>query len=103
MADILKHRTNNPIHRLLPQQQILNLPQRPSLPIIHEMIPTARIAIQHRRRLDVLFPVRLAALALEGVVRIARRAGLKLEQLSQGIQREMALHILCGIDDAGRE
>lgn len=103
MADILKHRTNNPIRRLLPQQQILNLPQRARLPLIHKMIPTARIAIQHRRRLDVLFPIRFAPLALERVVRIARRAGLELEQLFQRIKREMALDVLCGVDDAGGE
>lgn len=103
MADILKHRTNNLIRRLLPQQQILYLPQRPCLPIVHEMVPTTRIAIQHRRRLEILFPIRLAALALERVVRIARRAGLELKQLPQGIQCEMALDVLCGVDDAGGE
>ena len=81
MANILKHRTNSPIRRLLPEQQILNLPQRPFFPIIHEMIPTTRIPIQHRRRLDILLPIRLTPLALERIVRIARRARFELEQL----------------------
>lgn len=100
MADVLKHRTNGLVDCLLPQQQILDLPQRPTLPVIHKVIPTARIAVQHRRRLHPLPSVRLTPLALERVVCIARRTGLELEQLPQTIEREMPFNIFGGIHDA---
>lgn len=67
------------------------------------MIPAARIPVQHRGRFDVLLPIRLAPLALERIMRIARRARFELEQLSQGIQREMPLDVFRGINDARGE
>lgn len=101
MTDILKHSADSLIRRLLPQQQILNLPQRPSLPIIDEMIPAARVAVQQRRRFEVLFPIRLAPFTLEAVVGIARRVGLVLEQLLERIEREVPLDVFGRVDDAG--
>lgn len=46
MTDILKDSTNSLIRRLLPQQQILYLPESARLPVIHKMVPAASIAIQ---------------------------------------------------------
>ena len=103
MTDILEHSAHGLILRLLPQQQILYLTQRTILPIISEVIPTARITIQHRRRLDILFPIRLTPLTLKCIMRIARRTGLELEKLPERIEREVALHILRRVNDAGRE
>jgi len=96
MRDILKHRTNFPLTTLLPQQQILNRLQA----LIDEMVPSARIAIQHRRRLHKLLPIRLTPLTLERIVRIAGRLGMVLEQLSQTVERKVPLDVFCGVDDA---
>ena len=103
MTDILKHGTDGLITRLLPQQQILNAGQRAPISLIHKVIPAARVAVQHRGGLHPLSAVRLAALALERVVRIARRPGFELEQLPQRIEGEMALDVFGGVDDAGGE
>lgn len=81
MADILKHRTDGLIHRLLPQQQVLDFPQRPFFPVIHKMVPATRITVQHRGRLQKLFPIWLAPFALERIMGIAGGVGLELEQL----------------------
>lgn len=79
MTNILKHRTDRLITGLLPQQQILDPRQRSLLPVIHKMIPAARIPVQHRGSLHPLSPIRLAPLALERIVRIARGPRFELE------------------------
>ena len=101
MADILKHSTNiiHPLARLLPQQKILNAPQRPLLPIIHKMIPRTRIAVQHGGGLEHLPAILLPTpLALERIMRIARRVISELEELAERIEREVALDVLGGVD-----
>ena len=100
MADILKHGTNRPFPRLLPQQQILNTRQRSRISIIDKMIPAARIPIQHGGSLHPLPPIGLAPLTLERIVRIARRARFELKQLPERIEAEMSLDVLGAVDDA---
>lgn len=103
MANILKNRTNSLISHLLPKQQILNPSQRTLFPIVDEMVPAARVAIHHRRRLHPLFAVRPAPFTFERVVGVARRPRFELEQLPQRIEREMALHILRRVDHTRRQ
>lgn len=100
MTDILKHSTDRLIRRLLPQQQILNLPQRACLPIVHKMIPSARVAIKHRRSFHILLAIGLTPITLEAVMGIARCARLVLKELLERIQREMPFDIFSRVNDA---
>ena len=105
VTDILKHSTNilQIVRRLLPKQQILNLTQRPRLPIVNKMIPRTRITIQHSRRLDDLPSIFLPTpLALESIVRVARSVVAILEEFAKGVEREVALNILRRIDNTVR-
>lgn len=101
MADVLKHSANRRLRRLLPEQQILDLPQWPTLPVINHVIPRARVTIKHSRRFyslpSVFFP---ATLALERVVCIACSITAVLEQLTQAIETEMAFYIFGCINHA---
>lgn len=105
MTDILKHSTNilQIVRRFLPKQQVLNLTQRPRLPIVNKMIPRTRITIQHSRRLDDLPSIFLPTpLALESIVRIARSVVTILEEFAKGVEREVALNIFRRINDTVR-
>lgn len=71
--------------------------------VVDKVIPCARITVQKSWRLDGLPAIRLAALALEGVVRVGGRVQPQLKELTQTVQRKVTLDVLGGIDDAGRE
>jgi len=89
MTNILKHSTNipQPIARLLPKQQILDLAQGPRLAIIDKVIPRACITVKHRGRFRHLPPIFFpTALALECVVRVTRSIIAVLEQLAERIE-----------------
>lgn len=95
MTDVLENRRDILFAGLLSNKQILNLGQRTILSIINEMVPRARIAVEHGWSLDELCTVLATALALECVMRIATRLGLELEQLSERLERKVALDVLC--------
>ena len=78
---------------LLSKQQILYGLQ----PRIHKMVPCARIAIQHGRRLDKLSAIGLASFAFECVVGVAGRVWSVLKELSQTVEGEMTLHVFSRI------
>jgi len=106
MTNILKHSTNipQPIARLLPQQQILNLAQRPRLAIIDKVIPRTRVTVKHSRRFRHLSPIFLpTALTLERVVCVTRSVVAVLEQLAERVEREMAFNVFRAVDDARRQ
>ena len=105
MTNILKHSTNipQPIARLLPQQQILNLTQRPRLAIINKVVPRARVTVKHSRRFRNLSPIFLpAALTLERVVCVTCSIVAVLEEFAERVEREMAFNILRAVNDTRR-
>ena len=79
MADVLEYRTNIMLKCLLSQKQVLYLTQRTTVSIVHKMIPSARITVEHRLRLNMLPSIWFAPFALECVVRIAPCVGLILK------------------------
>jgi len=99
MRNILENSRDLPLPTLLPKQKILYRFQS----LINKMIPATRITIQQRWSLDILFPIRLAALTLKSIMGITRRLTMILEQFPQTIEREMTLYILGGVYHAGGE
>lgn len=95
MTNVLEDRRDVFFAGLLSNKQILNLSQWTALSIINEMVPRARITVEHSRSLDELCAVLATALALECVMRIAAGLGLELEQFSERLEREVAFNILC--------
>jgi len=62
------------------------------------MVPSTNISIQQRRRLDGLFAV-LTSLTLKSVVSFAKSALVKLEKLSESVERKMTFSVFSLIDD----
>ena len=67
---------------------------------IRKMIPSTSIPIQQRRRLDGLFAV-LTSLTLKSVVSFAKSALVKLEKLSESVERKMTFSVFFLVDDRG--
>ena len=80
MTDKLEDKRNLRQSNFCPQQVIMIVLQ------LHvcKVIPSTRISIQQRRRLDGLFPV-LASLAFESVMSLAKRVLVELEKLSESV------------------
>ena len=99
MADILEHSAHSLLGCLLAQQQILNFAQWPILPRVDKMIPRACISVKHRRCLDGLCTIRLAAFALERVVRVAYGVFIEGEQLPERVDGEVPLCVFLLVHD----
>lgn len=102
VTDVLEQRTNIVFLRLLFKQMVLDPAHWTILAVICEVIPRARITVQHSLRLDEL-PSIFAALALERVMRIAFRLGIVEEKLAQAVGREVTFDVFGAVDDATRE
>lgn len=76
MRNVLEYSRDLLRSALLSQQQVLYPLER----IINEMIPGAGVAIKHRRSLDVLPTIWLAALTLKGIVSVTVCTRSVLEQ-----------------------
>ena len=99
VTDVLEQRTDILLLSFLAKQMILNPAHWPVFAVVDEVVPGARITIQHSLRLDEL-PAILAALALERVVRVAARLGVVEEELAQAVGGEVALDIFGAVDNA---
>ena len=84
VTDVLEQRTDILLLGFLTKQMILDPAHRPILAVVDEMVPGARITVQHGLRFDEL-PAILAAFALERVVRVAARLGVVKEELAQAV------------------
>ena len=93
---ILEHSRYLVLTTFLSQQQVLNRLQT----LVDEMIPCTRVTVHHCWGFDVLLPVRLAPLALEGVVGVARRLTMVLEKFPETVKGKMTLDIFGGVHNA---
>ena len=93
MANVLEDSAHIRLRALLPEQQILYPSHWSRLALVREVVPRACVTVQHGSSLDEL-PAIFATLAFKCVMRVARGAWAILEELSQGIQTEVALDIL---------
>ena len=64
------------------------------------MVPGTSISVQQRRRFNSLSAV-LASFALKCIVCFAKRVLVKLEKLSESVQREVTFSVFFLIDDCG--